>query len=273
MNGDVGIEPIVGYRIWALQRTTERIYLVPLSRESVWRPGYPTWGAVDTGHGVYACRDLKAAEDMLVLAAHEVTAPYVIGEVSLWGKIHVHAEGYRAEFGYPKTLYYNTSTHPLAIQRDRSVAQEVAQTYGCEIAGYEYPILHTASADPTPAELKAARARWREENKARREENAKARAEAVQNMVTALGKDGGNWSQFFVRRTAYHIVIRGCTYAQARWRVIDEATRLRMQNPKDAIHRWKVKRNNIATSYDLAMKRFEWKNKTVRDLLAKQPDV
>lgn len=48
----------------------------------------------------------------------------VVGSVWLWGKVIVHERAYRAQFGYPDKIW----TYP-----NKTVAQEVARNYGCEV--------------------------------------------------------------------------------------------------------------------------------------------
>ena len=57
------------------------------------------------------------------------TKPYVAGEVSLWGKVIVHADGFRAQFAYPKKLYVIDGG-----PRADKIADALSWTYGvpCE---------------------------------------------------------------------------------------------------------------------------------------------
>lgn len=69
-------------------------------RVAVEVPGQHTPGE-DCSCGIYAAKDVD-------LALSYFTGSCVIGEVYLWGKIIEGSRGWRAQFAYPKRLYYQT---------------------------------------------------------------------------------------------------------------------------------------------------------------------
>lgn len=75
----------------------------------------PIW---DCTCGIYAVRDITtlpvAVSDALV----------VIGEVSLWGKVIEHGNGYRAQYAYPKRF---------VLQGDTIIARELEIAYGAPV--------------------------------------------------------------------------------------------------------------------------------------------
>jgi len=120
-----GIEPIVGWRMWML-RDNPRWWRRHVPADDwlrsfngrVWVPGERMeavcfspglWQIFEHGEapetrchcGVYAFQNIDPFMPML----HEPVFELVFGEVSLWGKIVVHQDGYRARYAYPKRLW------------------------------------------------------------------------------------------------------------------------------------------------------------------------
>jgi hypothetical protein len=125
-NAPDGIEPIVGWRTWVvmpeLMRRVEADDWLRSLHRSVWVPGermeavctspglrriFKHGRAPEEGcHcGVYAFQNIDPLMSMLHVPLFEP----VLGEVSLWGKIIVHEDGYRARFAYPKRLWVDKS--------------------------------------------------------------------------------------------------------------------------------------------------------------------
>lgn len=150
---------IVGYRVWPLSRSYPDGYRLnaanahfggrvepyeKLTAEcktaaaATLYMGYspfPTWGELepqpkheapgrDCQCGIYAYKRTVPLEDS--------EKPYVCGEVNLWGRIIEHADGYRAQFAYPKRLVVvdggaNASRIAVALELTYGVPCEVWQ--------------------------------------------------------------------------------------------------------------------------------------------------
>lgn len=128
--------PLVGWRAWSVSRYTPvprgaaEMFLVSGGGQVLWPPyealearhlsgmfvpmtdeaAPPCDGPPCSGHqprarprcGVYAFAD---SMDLLRMIAPDWTyGPFVIGTVSLWGRVARHARGYRAQFAYPNTI-------------------------------------------------------------------------------------------------------------------------------------------------------------------------
>jgi hypothetical protein len=64
------------------------------------------------------------------------------GEVSLWGNVVEHEQGFRAEFAYPKTLYLPSEMLPVTL-REIQIRIQVLAKYGCDLF-----IAHNTSSIP-----------------------------------------------------------------------------------------------------------------------------
>jgi hypothetical protein len=145
-----GIEPVVGWRMWILEGNR------PWSRPQVqtddslrslngdaWIPGKRMEAVCDWrsqgrsfNHregpeskcrcGVYAFPTIDALVPMLHAAFFRVC---ILGEVSLWGKIIVHEQGYRAQYAYPKRLWVDKRVPGRFIK--------VVSAYGVPVATTE----------------------------------------------------------------------------------------------------------------------------------------
>jgi hypothetical protein len=139
-NAPDGIEPIVGWRMWILpipgmmaQKGYRSRFLLHSLNNEVWWPRKPLRAACNGSlrqfgrHGVapeWSCDcgiyAVKGIEQILssvlfsigpVLGIEQILSSVlfsigpVLGEVSLWGKIVVHDQGYRAQYAYPKRLW------------------------------------------------------------------------------------------------------------------------------------------------------------------------
>jgi hypothetical protein len=129
------VEAEVGWRAWGVDPDTPEAE-IPLLRsvtyaEAYWTPGAPMeatcGGASAQGDhvpgehcscGLYSA---KTMEHLLSMGYHKYDADraglfHVIGEVSLWGKVVEGSQGWRAQFGYPRTLYVPYEAWPLAAR-------------------------------------------------------------------------------------------------------------------------------------------------------------
>jgi hypothetical protein len=124
--------PLIGYRMWRLH--TASLLLGSMNWDCEWQPRTaiaarcmrtllcPRHAAPDRACtcGIYAYRDkldLQRASGVinrrqphrgrwrLERALPVDTLVLAFGEAYLWGRIEVHANGYRAEFAYPKSLW------------------------------------------------------------------------------------------------------------------------------------------------------------------------
>ncbi len=122
------ISPILGYRIWQWDVAG----LCSLNGES-WRPGKPLearckvcdfalWrghhGAVHCPHsaplikctcGIYAYKSLEHARE------YGGERSRIHGQVSLWGTIVEHQQGWRAQYAYPKSFFLPPEAFPLTL--------------------------------------------------------------------------------------------------------------------------------------------------------------
>lgn len=127
-------EPVVGWRHWgilgrAICSCIQHDLWVPNQRfETVcrWNPyesrmdpdGDTGWsdarihGKVkNPGHhcGVHAWKDGDRGEVEPSMHSHET---FVVGKVSLWGRVYEHQRGYRGEFAYPAEFHIHPETSP-----------------------------------------------------------------------------------------------------------------------------------------------------------------
>jgi hypothetical protein len=108
-------EVIVGWRVWGistLDPTSARpaaaktLILVSTFMDSVWHPGSvmtACCGANTLRHGIHAFA--TSAEAMKYMAQGRKPMRQVFGEVSLWGRVVIHENGYRAQCAYPRRLF------------------------------------------------------------------------------------------------------------------------------------------------------------------------
>jgi hypothetical protein len=157
-NAPDGVQPIVGWRMWILERNkswwpryvqVRERYLRPDEwlrslNGNVWVPGErmeavcvsPGLGRIHKRHqapdstcncGVYAFQSIdQRLLASSVLPPRDSLREPVVGEVSLWGRIVVHQDGYRAQFAYPKRFWVDESS-PEELKR-------ALGTYGVPVA-------------------------------------------------------------------------------------------------------------------------------------------
>lgn len=123
----VRTKPIVGWRCWRIlpyetltgEASVRLCAVGTLGLPKVWEPLAPTravCSAYDSHHaaprfdhecGVWALSDRTAARRRMVAFMQSQGGDpvgWAFGQVSLWGRVIEHAEGYRAEFAYPLAL-------------------------------------------------------------------------------------------------------------------------------------------------------------------------
>lgn len=142
-----GIEPLIGWRAWAVEMTRrgERSFsLLPCATWKSglkWEPGKALAAqclrlgrheAPESGCrcGYWAFRTL---EDLLAVA-RELPDPGVIGTVSLWGKVIAAERGYRAQFAYPRELFIAAGLDP---HLERSFVAAGLERYGIRVRAAE----------------------------------------------------------------------------------------------------------------------------------------
>ena len=81
---------------------------------------------IDCECGFHAYRERDRAEDHLMsFAAHNGrVVAWAFGQVSLWGRIVEHADGWRAEYAYP---------YALTVFADREIAAKLRGLYGVDV--------------------------------------------------------------------------------------------------------------------------------------------
>ncbi len=109
---------ITAYRAWRV-REGSRLFSIAFDNFE-WLPGLPAEGNPDVevgyefGHGIHAFKDYEGAEEYLrtgyiiLLEGTRSSFWFVLGEVELWGTIHEHGLGYRAQFARPTRFLWAT---------------------------------------------------------------------------------------------------------------------------------------------------------------------
>ena len=115
---------IHGVRRWKVRRNR----LVAPFRDTEWRPGRPLRAECDLhadppypgcGCGLYAFHP-----HVVDIDAH---AGEVFGVIEAWGRIEVHAEGFRAEYARPAALFWRAAEP----ESERRRIERLAKRYGC----------------------------------------------------------------------------------------------------------------------------------------------
>jgi hypothetical protein len=144
-------EPIIGWRLWHVRRHEDEHRLESFTWHHVSWParrrfeaGCSTHGVAAPVHGhecgIYAFRTRELAEDLLRRYTgvrqhygrpyHELPplrqgCPLALGRVSLWGRVVVRENGFRAQFAYPYELFL--------IGGDDDLAFELRQLYAVDV--------------------------------------------------------------------------------------------------------------------------------------------
>lgn len=137
---------LVGWRAWGVYPDADPPLLQSLKYAgAVWTPGermeatcggarIAAWHSKDEGIpgnncgcGLYAA---KTREHLQSMNYHRYDAErrglfHVMGEVELWGRVVEGTQGWRAEFGYPRTLYVPFEAHRLV--------KPLRDSYGCKV--------------------------------------------------------------------------------------------------------------------------------------------
>jgi hypothetical protein len=130
-------EIIVGWRVWSLafatasypsNNTSAPVVLSSTFMVDQWQPGKIMAACCGTHflrHGVHAF----TTREQTVAYMREGLKParYVFGEVSLWGRVVIHEDGYRAAYAYPKHIFV-----PSQYQGGRDLVNELRRAYGIE---------------------------------------------------------------------------------------------------------------------------------------------
>lgn len=99
---DVKVGEIIGYRCWNFKGGELR----SITRNYVWEDGEASgnpWKGSEGG--VYAFKRWRTAlENAEQKAALAFLVPLVVGRVKMWGKVHEHDHGYRAEYAKVESL-------------------------------------------------------------------------------------------------------------------------------------------------------------------------
>ena len=135
-DGGIVVGEITAWRLWEVKPDgTLKSYAV----ENVWAPDEPMtgepflWGGHGTA-GVYAFKTKEAfMREFGVCLEARFLGGYVWGEVSLWGEVVEHEDGYRAQYARIKRLY-----------RGQNVSQQeyeaICRIYGVEsVPGKQQP--------------------------------------------------------------------------------------------------------------------------------------
>lgn len=162
-------EPIVGWRAWRIidyrrRGTDDEPRLASLTGRETWQPrrrteatclpeksrrfgfGYgvgpqvvhePPWPSCNCG--IWAVRDRDAVEDLL--ARERDLGVVCFGPVSLWGRVLEFERGYRAQYAYPKVLFFYGG--------DGRLARQVQELYGVSTWTVQDPRLARLEPPPT----------------------------------------------------------------------------------------------------------------------------
>lgn len=147
-------EPVVGWRAWTVVETVAGPELYSLVYAHAWPAGEPMRKVCEPGGclagrwpnqphacGIHAFKERSDAElypgmwQARRTSGARFSEVYVIGRVSLWGRVVEHERGYRAALAYPFDLFL-PGEH-------RVLAAALAGRYGVEV-GVEEPRLRAA---------------------------------------------------------------------------------------------------------------------------------
>ena len=146
---DFGTDPLLGWRVWLLLETDEGVRLSSVVYRELWPVRAPaqvrcvegrclgaTWPNVGHSCGIHAFKERAQALDF---PAHweAVRVPlarfpdtYVVGQVSLWGRVSEHEAGYRAQYAYPYSLVVPARLEAMASGLRSAYRVDVEVTTG-----------------------------------------------------------------------------------------------------------------------------------------------
>ena len=105
----LSIEPVLGWRVWALQLDSGRYRLGSLISPTTWQPREALHATCPRGHvvpgdtcrcGIYAASSLRA----LVTSGALMHPASVVGAIAMWGRVVEHQRGVRGAAAYPARL-------------------------------------------------------------------------------------------------------------------------------------------------------------------------
>ena len=131
------VEPIIGWRAWIVEDREDPPRLHSFNR-TLWRPYERIEAACRSAHdppgvkcscGIYAARD----KQHLVNMGYQLYGPQtfvVIGAVALWGGVVPGAQGWRAQYAYPRRLLvpYEIPLLAAALREAYGVPVQLANT-------------------------------------------------------------------------------------------------------------------------------------------------
>lgn len=149
---------VLGWRAWAVTRTSRGLRLASPLFDHLWVPGRPAEasclrhedpfavplgshgvGSAECSCGFHAARDPADALSYLHGRDAPSTLCRVLGEVTLWGEVLRTEAGWRGTLAYPARLYVP----------DAPLAQELA-TYGVSVSSAECAPLSSRTCTETP---------------------------------------------------------------------------------------------------------------------------
>jgi len=128
------MEPVRGYRSWEWGAFDGTLFLRSHFTGDYWPHSSPMESkcACKKEHscGIYAWSSGEKLNDYLPMAI--IAGLWVRGEVDMWGEVHFHEHGYRAQFAKPSAFYVNSQQTErtkrvigvIALQYDVPVVQE-----------------------------------------------------------------------------------------------------------------------------------------------------
>jgi len=125
------ISPIVGYRVWQWDAGLKSLNGIQ------WRP-QQALTSVCRAQGRHELPEARctcgiyASKSLSHLRRLGYTERRICGDVSLWGMVVEHEEGWRAQFAYPKTLVVPLSIVPLSMGRLETWLTSLS-AYGCDM--------------------------------------------------------------------------------------------------------------------------------------------
>lgn len=130
-------EIIIGWRVWRLNYVGQYpgkgggrpLTLQSTYMDTMWPPGQYARACCEVKrlhHGIHAFA--TEAQAVGYMSAGNKPRQYVFGEVSLWGRVVIHEDGYRAECAYPKRIYV-----PNRYQGGWDIVNALRRSYGIEV--------------------------------------------------------------------------------------------------------------------------------------------